>query len=517
MAYIWLYTPLPDSHTISPTRGEAGDMNDIYDLELTIRSRIPIIVIETHEENRVVEMFKRIAIRFATPLFRWTVTQGLQRLDLDYPPQRHNIEPAAVIGQIRSTTKKGMYLLLDFHPYFTDPLIVRALREVAQAYDELGHTVVLISHGLEIPPELRKQCAHFELSLPDTAKLKEIVMDEARLWSSRNQGARVKTDSKTLDLLIRNLSGLTMSDAKRLARNAIYDDGAITQEDLPEVMAAKYKLFNKEGLLTFEYETARFTEVGGLKNLKRWLEQRRSVFQDDAPPGNLDKPKGIMLLGVQGCGKSLAARAVAGMWNIPLLRLDFAVLYNKYIGETEKNLRASLKTAAVMAPCVLWIDEIEKGLAADESDSGTSRRILGTLLTWMSENKSGVFVVATANDITSLPPELVRKGRMDEIFFVDLPDMATRLTIFGVHLNKRGLTPTEFDLTALANAAEGFSGSEIEQAVVSALYSSHASKAKLETAHILEEVRRTRPLSVVMAEKIAALRQWAKSRTVPAG
>ena len=492
-------------------------MNDAHDLEIIIRSRIPIIVIETHEEQRVVDLFRSIALRLAKPLFKWTVTQGLRRLDMDYPPQRHNAEPDAVIGQIRATDKAGVYLLLDFHPYLRDPALVRMIREVAQAHDSVAHTLVLIGPEVEIPSEIKKLCARFELSLPDRKRLGELVQDIASKWSRENTGRRVKTDRKTLDLLVRNLTGLTLSDARRLARNAIYDDGAITHTDVTRVMEAKYKLFDTDGVLSFEYDTARFSDVAGLENLKHWLEQRRVAYQSEEAPRGLDKPKGIMLLGVQGCGKSLAARAVAGMWGVPLLRLDFGALYNKYIGETERNLREALKTAGVMSPCVLWIDEIEKGISAADEDAGTSQRILGTLLTWMAEKQTGVFIVATANDISALPPELIRKGRLDEIFFVDLPDRQTRRRVFEVHMRKRDIDTGSLALDKLADASAGFSGSEIEQAVVSALYAAHSAGEPLSTQHLLSEIRLTRPLSVVMAERVRHLQDWAKGRTVPAG
>ena len=280
-------------------------------------------------------------------------------------------------------------------------------------------------------------------------------------------------------------------------------------------MKAKYELISQEGVISFEYDTAHFADVAGLSNLKEWLSQRQKSFT--GKQGSLDKPKGIMLLGVQGCGKSLAAKAVAGAFGVPLLRLDFGALYNKFYGETEKNLQKSLETAEVMAPCVLWMDEIEKGIAHSDTDDGLSQRILGSLLTWMAEHKANVFIVATSNDIKKLPPELVRKGRLDEIFFVDLPDGNTRRSLFEIHLRQRNLAPSGFDLTTLTTVSDGFSGAEIEQAIVSSLYAAHAQNASLDTQHLLEELERTRPLSIVMAEKIHYLRAWAKERTVPAG
>jgi SpoVK/Ycf46/Vps4 family AAA+-type ATPase len=279
-------------------------------------------------------------------------------------------------------------------------------------------------------------------------------------------------------------------------------------------MRAKYELLGRDSVLSFEMETAQFAEIGGMRRLRSWLELRKSFFSQDAPK-ELDPPRGILLLGVQGCGKSLAAKAAAGTFGVPLLRLDFGVLYNKYYGETERNLRQALDTAEVMSPCVLWMDEIEKGMAVQEDDDGLSRRILGTLLTWMSEKRKAVFLVATANDIMRLPPEIVRKGRFDEIFFVDLPSAENRHDIWRIHLSKRNLDPAAFDLDSLVKATDGFSGSEIEQAIVSAMYTAHAQGAELSEKDLLAEIQQTKPLSVIMAEKIEEVRAWAAKRTVP--
>jgi SpoVK/Ycf46/Vps4 family AAA+-type ATPase len=299
-----------------------------------------------------------------------------------------------------------------------------------------------------------------------------------------------------------------------LALKAINDNGAISESELPEVMRAKYELLGRDSPLSFEYETAQFGEIGGMKRLRNWLDVRKSFFREGGP-ANLDPPRGVLLLGVQGCGKSLAAKAAAGVFGVPLLRLDFGVLYSKYYGETEKNLRKALDTAEVMAPCVLWLDEIEKGMAVGDDDDGLSRRVLGTLLTWMSERRKPAFIVATANDITRLPPEMVRKGRFDEIFFVDLPSASNRSDILKIHLQKRNLESKKFDLEALTKATEGFSGSEIEQAIVSAMYTAHAQGRELSQADLLTEIRQTRPLSVVMSENVEGIRRWATDRTVP--
>jgi SpoVK/Ycf46/Vps4 family AAA+-type ATPase len=323
-----------------------------------------------------------------------------------------------------------------------------------------------------------------------------------------------RVDVKVVEKLVDNLAGLAMHDVERLTRQAIFNDGALTEEDLRPLMAAKYQLLNRSGTLSFEADTARFAEVGGLRNLRRWIQQRKAAFDGSAP--ELDAPKGVLLLGVQGCGKSLAARAAAGVLGVPLVRLDFGALYSKWHGESEKNLRESLSSAEALAPCVLWLDEIEKALSAGEGDSGTSRRVLGAFLTWLAEQRARVFIVATANDITALPPEMVRKGRFDEIFFVDLPNAAVRATILTIHAQKRGVALQDAQIGPLAQACEGFSGAEIEQAIVSAVYSAHAKNESVTAAHVLHEMKATRPLSIVMAEKIAELREWASERTVSA-
>lgn len=491
-------------------------MKDANDISLIIDARVPVVVLETFEEKRALEMLTRVAIKQGRPLFCWSQTEGINRLGFGH--QHINGDelcaPEDALKCIKHERDPGIYVLCDLHPFLRQSSrVVRLIKDIALQHSQVPHTLVLVSHALDIPPELSRLSACFKLSLPSEEQALAIIREEARDWSKRNNGSRVKTDNDTLQMLVKNLRGMTFEDTRRLARVAIHDDGAITDEDLEEISKAKFELMKMEGVLSFEYDTEKFSAVGGLYNLKQWLEQRREVF---LKPGELDRPKGIMLLGVQGGGKSLAAKSVAGMWGTPLLRLDFAALYNKYIGETEKNLREALALADVMAPCVLWIDEIEKGLSGGDGDDGTSRRALGTLLTWMAERNSSVFVVATSNDISGLPPELIRKGRLDEIFFVDLPDQHVREEIFAIHLEKRGHQREHFDLRELAGASEGFSGAEIEQVVVSGIYTSAAQQQSLDTDQLLQQILKTSPLSVVMAEQLGALRQWAAGRTVTA-
>jgi len=493
-------------------------MNNRRDLELILKSGTPIVVIETTDEARFLELLVELTVHRPAaqyrPLMRWSVTDGLQRLDLDLESQQQASDPSDVLRQIRSADQPAVYALLDFHPFLADPLNVRLLKDVAIDAARSGVTVLLISHEIQLPSEVRTFSARFDMKLPGAEQRKAAIQELVNEYGEQHPQRNVKVDPKALELLVRNLAGLTLADTQRLARNAIYQDGAITANDIPSVMQAKYQLLNRDGVLSYEYDTAGFGDVAGFRNLKVWLSQRKLAFTADGPEG-LDPPKGVLLIGVQGCGKSLAAKAAAGIFGLPLLRLDFGTLYNKFHGETERNLRASLKTSEVMSPCVLWVDELEKGLATGADESGTSKRVLGTFLTWMAERQSRVLVVATANDISALPPELVRKGRFDEIFFVDLPSPTVRADILSIHFAKRGLEPAEFELPNLVELTDGFSGAEIEQGIVSALYAAHAIRQEPTTAHVVAEFRKTRPLSVVMAERVAALRQWASERTVP--
>lgn len=493
--------------------GELATGNSLQDLDAIVRSRMPLVVVETNEEPRIVQLTRQIGRRLQLKTYRWTVTEGLQAFDPCDQPLRSLVKSHDILEYIKTESKHSLFLLLDYHPYLQDPVHVRGLKDIALTYNKHYSTVLIVGPSLKIPRELAPFAADFHLPLPTLEQLRTMVLDVAAEWGAQNGNRSVETTNKALDLLVRNLVGLTASDARRLAFKAVNDNGIINEADIPEIMHAKYELLGGDSLLSFEHETVPFAEVGGMQRLRRWLTVRREVFTD--PDIHLDPPRGVLLLGVQGCGKSLIAKATAGVLGVPLLRLDFGVLYNKYYGETERNLRKALETAEIMSPCVLWMDEVEKGLGADHEDDGLSRRILGTLLTWLSEHKKPVFLVATANDIASLPPEMVRKGRFDEIFFVDLPSPEIRKNIFSIHLHKRGLNPSNYNLDELAAAASGFSGSEIEQAIVSAMYMAHAAKSEVSQADLLGEIEQTRPLSVVMAEKINELRAWAEDRTVP--
>jgi hypothetical protein len=494
-------------------------MSELQDLTALIRANTPLIVIETRDEARVVELFRQALMQVWRALHRWSITEGLRRIDLDKedPPE---VAPDAstTLHAIRDATQRGIYLLLDIHPYLGYASTQRLLRDIIQRRDCQPHVLVLVGHKVELPPELDALAVRFTPRLPDANALLKLVREEAEAYAREHGGRRVEADAEAVKQIVRNLRGLDPIDARRITRHLLHDDGALGPGDLPQLAKLKFELLNRSGHLHYEYDSARMEEVAGARRFKRWIEQRRGVFTSgEAPPG-LDPPKGVMLLGVQGCGKSMLAKAVAAGFGVPLVRLDFGTLYDKFHGETEKNLRAALSSAEQLEPCVLWIDEIEKGLAGDggDSDGGVSRRVLGYLLTWMAERKSRVFLVATANQIDALPPELLRKGRFDEIFFVELPDASAREQLFGLHLRRRALDPSSFEMASLVAASDGFSGAEIEQAIVAALYSAHAAQAPLNDFTLRAELKQTRPLSVLMAEQVQSLREWANGRTVPA-
>jgi len=496
-------------------------MSELQDLTALIRANTPLIVIETQEEARIVALFRQALMQVWRALYRWSITEGLRRIDLDREDEPSGPPDAsAVLQAIKQADQRGIYLLLDVVPYLGYASHQRLLRDIVERRHCQPHVLVLIGAKIELPAELEALATRFNPRLPDANALLKMVQEEAAGYAREFGGRRVEVDGEAVKQVVRNLQGLSLIDARRIARQLIYADGALNAADLPQLAKLKFELLNRSGHLHYEYDATRFADVAGARRLKRWIEQRRAVFAGAAPPG-LDPPKGVLLLGVQGCGKSMLAKATAAGFGVPLLRLDFGSLYDKYHGETEKNLRTALAAAEQLAPCVLWIDEIEKGLASGGEDGGVSRRVLGYLLTWMAERGAaagagGVFIVATANQVHELPAELLRKGRFDEIFFVDLPDADTRVELLRLHLARRKLREDDFALPALAAAANGFSGAEIEQAIVSGLYAAHAESRPLDTELLMQEVRGTRPLSVMMAEQVQALREWARERTVPA-
>lgn len=510
----WAVDALRDA-SVTPVHPD-GSRDDVAAL---VAARTPILVLETADEAEALELVLRAASRSpggrgALPVFRWSVTDGLRRADVDLGgSQLHNTDPPTLLRSIVESVAPAVYVLLDLHPWFDDPVVVRLLKDAAQRPLHLRSTLVLVSHAVDLPRELDHVAVRVPVTFPTAAERALVVDRTVQAWSAAT-GRVPHVDPRARELLVQRLAGLSRADVGRLAHGAVVDDGALTTRDLPVVERARFEALSADGVLSYEYATVGPDDVVGLDGVVRWLLLRRPAMDGTAP--HLEAPRGVLLLGVQGCGKSLAARAAASILGVPLLRLDLAGVHDKFVGESERRLRDALAAADALAPCVLWVDEIEKAVATNDGDGGSARRVLGTLLTWLADRGSRVFVAATANDITALPPELVRKGRFDELFFVDLPDEQARAALLRLHAGRRGLTLPDEDLGPLVAASHAFSGAEVEQAVVAATYVAHAQGGALDAATVLGELRATRPLAVVMAERVAALRAWAQPRTVPA-
>lgn len=490
------------------------DTPELQRLNLLWDCRYPLVRVQTLEEAPLLDLLQTFCNRKGIPLFCWSAADGLHR-DLRDTAEYNTSTLDGALRHLDQSLQNGLFVFLDPHPYLSDPVTLRLLREVAQEHHRTDRMLVLVAPELELSAELGPMFAEFELPTTTADDIRQLLNEEATLWRKDN-GSLPQADQNTLTLIVRYLTGTGRDFAKRIIRQTIRNDGKISREDLQLVLQHKRAALG-DSLLDFSFSENRVEDVGGLDNLKAWLALRQKPFLQPDKDNGVECPQGVLLLGIQGCGKSLAAKAVAGSWGVPLLRLDFGSLYNKFFGESERNLRKALAAAENMAPCVLWVDEIEKGLATDAgggSDGGVSQRILGTLLTWLSERKTHVFLVATANDISTLPPELMRKGRFDELFFVDLPNQVCREEIFRLHMVKRKQDASLFTLEVLAEAAKGFSGAEIEACIRQAILEAYAENRKLSQADLFGAVSKTRPLSVLRAEEITALRSWAEERTV---
>ena len=490
----------------------------MLDLELLINSRYPFIAVTTEEEDRLQDMLRRLAVRLGIPFYVWTSVEGLTRPPLKELASQYDRQPVQALARVAAGREDGLYLFKDLHKFLGDPAVVRRLRDLAPVLSRGRRALVLTAPDLDLPPEIRSLSAMFKLELPSLEELTALVQGKAHEFASRGT-FRIDLSPPDLERLARSLLGLTLFEAERAITRVVVEDMALTASDCERIIELKKHVIEREGYLEFWPRTEGFAGVGGLQGLKAWLERRRHAFTDHARKFGLDPPKGLLLLGVQGCGKSLCAKAVAKEWGLPLLKLEPGRLYEKFIGESEKRLERALDLASQLAPVVLWIDEFEKGFAAvsqSESDAGLSKRIFGRLLAWLQDRPAPVFVVATCNDVLSLPPELMRKGRFDEIFFVDLPGPEDRSSIFAIHIHGRRRDPAAFDLPRLAASSEGFTGAEIEQAIVSALYAAFACGSDLTTDLVVGELECTRPLSVTRAEEVQSLRAWASTRTVRA-
>src|SRR6266849_2584095 len=492
-------------------------MDALRTLEILITSRTPFIAIETLEEDRVEQALERVAQRLNIPLFVWTMTRGLRRAGA-LEPLYDTKEPLKALRNLSDLPNAGIYLMKDLYRSLGDAAVVRTLQDLARAFSHDRRAIVLTAPRVELPTELAALSSLVKLELPTEADLRALAQEVfGNLARQHRLGPPPAPD--ILDKIAGALRGLTLFEAERALTRAVLDDLTLGPRDIEVIVQMKKEILSRERVLDCVPQKEGLDDVGGLRGLKAWLEKRRDALTPEAKKFGVEAPRGILLLGVQGCGKSLAAKAVAKTWSLPLLRLEPGRLFDKFIGESEKNLDRALATAERMAPCVLMIDEIEKGFASvtsSESDGGLSRRILGRLLGWLQDRSAPVFLVATCNQIDALPPELMRKGRFDEIFFIDLPTADERRQIFSIHLARRHRDPAGFDLPALAAASDGFSGAEIEQAVVSALYTAFARGVEISSDLLVEELKATEPLSVTRAEDVEELREWAGRRTVPA-
>ncbi len=489
------------------------------ELDLLLRSRYAIILVPSDESERVDELLERAAAKASLLAFGWRRATGLRRgLERTAPAVPDTGYPAQALAQIPEVGA-GVYHFRELGLHLDDAEVQSHLAEAAAYFGTRRGAVVISGHEIRLPDALRRFATTLRLPPPTVEEFRQLLERTIRVLSARSP-VRVTLTHEERVRLINNLAGLTLHEAERIITRLIIEDGALTADDVARVNAAKRQVVEQDGLLDYAPSDATLDGVAGLGGLKRWLSQRRAVVADPqrAAAMGLPYPKGVLLLGVPGCGKSLCAKAVAREWGVPLLKLDPANLYDRFVGESEKNFKRALATAERLAPVVLWIDELEKAFAAGSSDGdgGLSKRIFGSFLAWLQDRAGDVFVVATANDVSKLPPEFIRKGRFDEIFFVDLPTLDARRDVFAIHLARRRQQVEAFDLHALAASADGFSGAEIEAAVVGALYAAFATGTALTQQGLADELARTRPLSATMAEQLASLRHWASTRTVPA-
>src|SRR5579862_8019786 len=510
-------------------------------LKILLSSSTPIVVMETVEEMRAVRLVRAACSSLNLATFEWSIASGLVRCGSEvgelvteaaYPAGGpghdqsgaqalyNSKEPAQALSNLEAMSLEAAFVLKDFHRHMDDPVVVRRLRDVGQKFSANRRTVIITSPELAVPAELTTLVEYFDLPLPDRERLRDIVHDTfTRL--SKTYTLKLQLDAGGVDAIAANLRGLTEEEADRAISQALVTRYSLCPETVTDVLEAKKQLLRHSGMLEFVEGSDNMSAVGGLENLKHWLAQRRGAWEDSAREFGLEPPHGMIILGVQGCGKSLCARAVAGEWKLPLVKFDTSAVYDKYIGETEKRIRKVFQVAEGLSPCVLWIDELEKVFAGSgpdsaSADAGVSSRLLASFLSWMQDRKSPVFVAATCNNVTVLSPELIRKGRFDELFFVDLPNQTERKQILAIQLTKRKRNPAEFDLDKIATAAKGYSGAEIDAAVQGALYAAYSAKSQLTTQSIVDALAQTVPLSTTRAEEIESLREWARTRAVPA-
>jgi len=488
-------------------------MDNSGDLRVLFDSPYPLVFAETRDESRLLELIRAEAGRRSTPVWVWSAARGLARDG--FAPQYGSTEAAAALAFLGDTTGPGTFVFADAHRALDDPVTLRTLKEAAATAGP-QRTIVLTGPDHQIPPELDGIAVAWSHHPPGENELADLVRTTIGRLAARS--VAIDLDVAGEQALVRSLRGATRSEAERLIQQAVLD-GLLSGADIDSVRREKFGALGGDGILELLAPSdLTLDAVGGLDALKEWLQVRGSALDSDlADSLGIGPPRGVLLTGIPGCGKSFVAKTLATTWDLPLLLLDPGRIYRKYVGESERRLEQALEAATAMAPAVLWIDEVEKGFAVDAGgDGGVSTRVLGTFLRWLQDRPDGAFVAATANDVTALPPEFLRKGRFDEVFFVDLPEPAARTDVFAVQLATRGHDPADFDLVKLTELTDGFSGAEIEAAVVGALYRALAARSDLTTEELIAEVEGTVPLSVARAEDVASLRHWAEGRAVTA-
>ncbi len=493
--------------------------SDCQRLQQLLLAGHPCLFIPTFEESDALTLISTAALDMRREVKLWSINGGVRDgLVAGNARVSDSEHPAAALYYLHQHHGASILVMLDLLGHLSDERVLRLTRDLIHECAERGGHLILVDHCTELPIAIKSAATTFELSTPDERDLERIVRETLRQQSERVR-IQVNLDRRGLQTILRNLKGLSARQARQVILDTVCDDFHFDIGDVNNILAEKRKHLRGMGLLEYIESPVDLSEIGGLERLKSWLSRRADALTPEAEAFGITPPRGVLMLGVQGAGKSISAKAVATAWQRPLLRMDPGALFDKYIGESERRLREALRQAELMAPIVLWIDEIEKAFASAAShstDGGLSKRMFGTLLTWMQEHTAPVFVIATANDIEALPPELLRKGRFDEIFWVDLPGLSARAAIFNIHLKKRKRDPALFDLGALAECAAGYSGAEIEQSIIAALHDAWAEQSQLNTDRIIAALRNSPPLSVTMAERIAALRAWAHGRCVRA-
>ncbi|MEJ5314539.1 MULTISPECIES: AAA family ATPase [Anaerolinea] len=481
-------------------------MNFAQQLDVYFRARFTLIVVQSNEEERVLQSIRNACEKSQRTCLTWDVADFFQWLTPSNQPVPTARDALTALEQIDKADPQNqtVFVLKDFHEVWNNPQIKRKLKNLAQRLKFTRKTILITTHVSKVPEEIRDEIVILEFPLPKAEELQEVLIS-----LTSNSGVRTNLTPLGKEKLIQAALGLTASQAQRVFARAIVTDGVLDDRDIDLVTEEKRQIIRESEALEFYPVTQTVNDIGGLKALKEWLRMRELAFSQRARQYGLPVPKGIALIGIPGTGKSLTAKTIGGLWHLPLLRLDVGALFGSLVGESEERTRRALHLAETIAPCILWIDEMEKALAHGGLDAGTSTRVFGNILTWMQEKSAPVFVVATANDISSLPPELLRRGRFDEIFFLDLPDFEERIEIFAVHLQKRNRLPEDYDLELLASQSEGYVGAEIEQAVIDAMYLGfNDGEREFTTEDILHALKRQVPLSVSQREIIEALRGW---------